>query len=65
MEFGSASLLSRVEREVKRFAPAGRGLKELKEIAAVFRLVAKDVDALEERVAALEKELDEAGRISG
>jgi len=56
-------LLKRVERGVRRFVPIGRGLKEFKEIGELFRITAKDVDELDERVAALEKQLDEAGKL--
>ena len=56
-------MLSRVERGVRRFVPIGRGLKEFKEIGELFRITAKDVDELDERVAALEKQMDEAGNI--
>lgn len=56
-------LLSRVERGVRRFVPIGRALKEMKEIGDLFRVVAKDVDELDERVATLEKQLKEAGNI--
>jgi|GEM_PF-5599818 len=57
------TLLKRVERGIRRFVPIGRGLKEFKEIGELFRVTAKDVDELNERVAALEKQLDEAGNV--